>query len=456
MIDLNAPEYRQATEESYTRFNNAEIEQAVLNLVLLDNDLLPNISDKISLLDFAYQINREIFSVMQDLYSKKISIDILSLNESVAFNDPVYVSGLTSILSSSSNWEFYINQILDLSALRKTDVLKRTVLKDLTPQNIRENLELASKELLEISIDSSSFKIKTPSEIMPSMLKDIDDARNRPPGLSGFDWGLEELNKITDGIQNEFIIIGARPSKGKTALALKIINTLCNNKIPTGFFTLETTEKSIFMRFLSIDSHIPSKNIRSGAFAQHQYTKIFKSSEKINDWPLFILDDIYYLEDIKSRARYMVRTLGVKIIFIDYFGKIMSRQKFGQRHETFAFISSELANLRKELKVPIVLLSQVRRDVENKAPGLDSLGETKALEQDGDTIIFINQDRGSLKKISIVDLIIGKQRDGPTGTIQVGYIPSYTEFVNLEKNESGEEKQQTGFYDSMVEKEKEE
>lgn len=456
-IDISVPEYRQAAEESYISFNDNDIESAILNLIIIDNNLFPNISDKISEFDFAFEMNRQLYSAIKKLYRDKIQIDIISLNEimkSTENYNPVYIAGLTDFLSSSANWEFYVRQMLDISALRKTDILKRTVLENLNSSNIRERLESASKEFLEISIDSSSFKIKKPDEIIPEMLREYEEAYNSPPGLSGYDWGLEELNNITDGIQNEFIVIGARPSKGKTALGLKIVSSLCDKEIPVGLFTLETTEKRILNRCIATKSHIPSRNLKSGAFSNNQGNKIFNAAETINNWQLFILDDIYYIEDIKSRIRYMVRTLNVKVIVIDYFGRIRARKRYNQLHEMFKDISNQLAELRKELGVPIILLAQVRRDSENKNPGLDSLGETRELEHDADTVIFINQDRGSVKKISIAELIIAKQRDGPCGTIQVGYIPQYTEFVNLEKERPAEEKQQGSFYDSMVEKEK--
>lgn len=447
----------QSIEESYVKYHDLELEQTILNIILLDNNLLPNISDSITETDFSYEINQKIFTAMKTMYEEKAPIDIMTLNSHVDFQEPAYIASLSDKTFTATNWEYYVKQLLDITALRKAYILTTTVFADLTVQNIRDRIDQAAKEILDISIDSNSFKIKQPSEMVPALLNEMAEAVQNPKILSGYSWGLTELDKITGGIQNEFIIVGARPSKGKTAFCLKAIDTCCKAGIKVGLFTLETTSGMILNRLISMNSHVQTKNMKSGVMSVNQQEKVFYAAEKINDWPLYIMDDVYYQEDIKAKIRYMVRGLGMQVVFIDYFSKIRTRKNYGQRHEMFADISSDMANLRKELNTPIVMLSQLRRDAESKKPILADLGETKSLEQDGDLIFFIEQDRGGSNSVNKAELIIAKAKDGPVGIVNVGFRKEFTEFVNLENEEVVKESKpikKAGFYNSVINKEK--
>ena len=259
---------------------------------------------------------------------------------------------------------------------------------------------------------------------------------------SGVPSGFDALDNLTSGFQDsELTILGARPSIGKTALALSMAaNIAVTNRVPCGFFTLEMSDISLTMRILSAESRINSSTLRTGLTRPADFSKLTEAAGRIYDAPLIFQDTPNIpLLDLRSLARKMVNKYQVKIIFIDYIGLITPEDSRPPRYEQISAISRSLKALARELNIPLVALSQVGRQTEGKAPTLADLRDSGALEQDADVVLFLHRDRildsddeprdnmGGVK----TELIVAKQRNGPTDTVPVTFIPHFTRFENF-------------------------
>ena len=268
---------------------------------------------------------------------------------------------------------------------------------------------------------------------------------------TGIPSGYKDLDELTNGFQKgEFTVIGARPSVGKTALALSMAaNISIRHKIPVGFFSLEMSEQAIMQRLISSETRIPSNNIRAGMLSPLQISKIHDIVGEIySGLDLLFLTSVSDLKmlDLRALARKMIRDNGVKIIFIDYLTLIQAENKTIPRHEQIAEISRSLKALARELDIPIVVLSQVKRETETRKgpPLLADLRESGSIEQDADLVIFLHkkdkkndeESKSDTPGIIETDIIIAKQRNGPIGDIKMVFLPQYTRFESKSKEEN--------------------
>jgi replicative DNA helicase len=302
----------------------------------------------------------------------------------------------------------------------------------------------AEKLIFDVS-DSSAVtgKYRSSSQIVNETVNTIEALFHAGGSYTGVPSGFADLDDHTSGFQNsEFIVIGARPSVGKTAFALTIASYMAvRKKVPVGFFTLEMSGKSLMQRLFAAEAKIDSKKLRSGMLTNSDFGKITEAAGRLYEAPLFIEDTPNIkLLDLRSQARRMKKNEGIRVIFIDYIGLIESESKGNvPRHEQVAEISRSLKSLARELDIPIICLSQVGRQSEGKEPTLADLRESGSIEQDADVVMFIHKHRDHDKDISQqdsraiieTDIILAKQRNGPVGTIKLGFVPRYTKFETL-------------------------
>lgn len=260
--------------------------------------------------------------------------------------------------------------------------------------------------------------------------------RNRKVDITGVPSGFPALDSMTFGFQpSEFIIVGARPSIGKTAFAMSMAaNIAIREKIPTAFFSLEMSEMQLTQRLLSLEAKLNSEKLRSANLTVKELKKLTNVCGQIYESPLYMVEmPNMKLLDLRAMARQLCTQCNVKIIFIDYIGLINSENYLTPRHEQIAEISRSLKGLARELGIPIVALSQLIRDAEEKRPVLSSIRESGSLEQDADVVMFLHRPRTPTNEISEqpldTELIVAKQRNGPTGTIHIDFIPTYTAYV---------------------------
>ena len=300
-------------------------------------------------------------------------------------------------------------------------------------------MEETQKRIFELSDSKQSQNVQHVQNLIGPLIENIEKVYKNKKELVGIPSGLTSLDTMTYGFQNsEMIIIGARPSMGKTALALSMIQHIAiEKKIPTAFFSLEMSNVQVMQRLLSQESRLSGEKIRTGALKLEHFQRLQDAAGRIYVSPLWI-DDTPNMKllELRSTARRLRAQNKVEIIFIDYIGLIQNENTNIPRHEQIGEVSRSLKSLARELKIPIVVLSQVGRQSEGNKPTLADLRDSGSIEQDADVIMFLHRERvetsGKEEKPQTIptELLLSKQRNGPTGTAKIVFVPRYTKFEN--------------------------
>ena len=431
--------------------HNLEAEQATLGALLLNWDAVSNV---ISLLDsqkfYSYQ-NRLIYEAMISLFRQNIHGDTLALINELTKTGKLeeaggaaYIASLTDLVPTAANVEFYAKIVLDQSIRRElikiSQDLKLNAF-DETKES-RSIIEEAEKLIFTLSDKNQTTKVYGMQEIINRTIKTIDEHYKNKSSFTGIPTGFGQLDTMTSGFQNsELIILGARPSIGKTAMALSMMEHIAiDQKIPCGFFSLEMSYEMIGQRLLSQTARIPGHKIKSGMLRQDDFVKLQNAAGRCFQAQLYIVDvPNMPLLDLKAMARRLVVNQGVKIIFIDYIGLISTDNPNAQVWEQVSEISKSLKALARELGIPIVALCQVARDAEGSEPTLAQLRGSGSIEQDADVVMFLHRDRNKTADqtdpVQDAKLIVAKQRNGPTGDIEILFLSGYTKFENKIKDE---------------------
>ena len=423
--------------------NNTEAEQAVLGAVLLDSDAIGTVLQYIRAESFYSLSHQKIFQAIIDLYNRGQRVDILVISEYLrqeglldSAGGTAYIASLTDTVPSTANVAYYAKIVLDTAIRRSLLKVSHHITADVFDETVTYStvLEQAQKNIFELTDAGKTATFRTLKEIIPEAIEMIE-ARSKSRGeFSGIPSGFEFLDSVTGGFQDsELIIIGARPSIGKTALALTIADHIAvAKKIPVAFFSLEMSCMQLTHRLFSLESRVSSSKLRSGNLRLEDFAKIQDAAGRLYGSPMYIIDmPNMKLLDLRAMARQLCLREGVKIIFIDYLGLITSENTAIPRHERFAEISQSLKSLARELNIPVVALSQVGRDAEGTAPTLANLRESGAIEQDADVVMFLHR---AQRENPDTELIIAKQRNGPVATIGLEFISECTRFVSKERN----------------------
>lgn len=431
--------------------HNAEAEQATLGALLLDWGAVTTVLSYLRPDRFYSYQNQVIFEAMLSLFNKGQTGDILSLTEELrstgkleAAGGVAYVSSLTDQVPTSSNVEYYAKIVREQSIRRELIKLSSNIISDAhnETKESRAVLEDAQNKIFALTDLDQTQNIVTMQELITGTINVIETHYKNKDAYTGVPTGFTELDSMTSGLQNsELIIIGARPSMGKTAMALSMAQFIAiQQKIPVGFFSLEMSYQQIGQRLLSQEARIPAGKLRSGMLKIDDLTKLQDAAGRCYESPLYIVDTPNMkLLDLRAMARRMKSLHDVKIIFIDYLTLITSENSSIPRHEQIAEISRSLKSLARELNMPIVALSQVRRDSEGREPNLADLRESGSIEQDADVVMFIHRDRvmsddGQTTEPIDAKIILAKQRNGPVGHVDLMFIPYYTKFENKASN----------------------
>jgi replicative DNA helicase len=272
--------------------------------------------------------------------------------------------------------------------------------------------------------------------MMLGVINKLEKAVRFRGAISGIDTGFSDLNNVLDGIQNEYIILGARASIGKTALAVNIAKNMVRKNIPVGYFSLEMSGESLMMRMLSDETTVQARILRSGMIGDSQLKSINNKGCDMAEYPLYVMDKTRgELTKIISKSRYMVRVMGVKCLFIDHASLIRHPDRKMKRYEQFSEISNEIQALQRELNVPIILLAQLGRESEGKNPTLADLRESGGFEQDADTVMLMHRERKLPEGARFIetDIDIAKNRNGACGVVKLLFFPEYIRFANMER-----------------------
>ena len=425
--------------------HNIEAEQAVLGALLLNWTAM---SEVVSVLrpDRFYSLqNQVIYEAMQKLFSKNATGDTISLiNELTVENKleqaggAAYIASLTDTVPSAANIDYYAEMVLDRAARR--DLIHISSELKASSFNLQKKsddiLDDAEQKIFALAERNETTQVYSAKDIMFKEIELIEARYKSKNQFTGVPTGFAKLDTYTSGFQkSELIIIGARPSIGKTALALSMIqNIACEKRIPCGFFSLEMPYESIGMRLLAQEARVPMGKIRSGMLKVDDVKKIQDAAGRWFEAPLYTVDTPNMkLIDLRAAARRMVKNNKVEIIFIDYIGLISTEDPTAPVFEQVSLISKSLKALARELAIPIVALCQVARDAEGQEPNLAQLRGSGSIEQDADVVMFLHRDRikdGDSVAAQDAKIILAKQRNGACGDIDIMFLPSFSKFEN--------------------------
>lgn len=430
--------------------HNAEAEQAVLGAVLLDPDALPAVLRFVLPADFYVNANREIFAGIISLYEKGQKADLITLTDELKalgtmdrVGGPAYVANLTSLVPSSANVEYYARIVQEQSVRRSLIKLSSELTVRARDDSVESNVVLdeAQARIFDITQNRQASSYKSMQELLPDTIKMIERLFKNKDAYTGIPSGFNDLDSMTSGFQNsEFIVIGARPSVGKTALALTMAaHVAIQEHIPCAFFSLEMADTAIMQRLIASEARIRSEQVRTGLLKPSDFNALMDAASRIYEAPLYLVDTPNMrLLELRTMARRLCAEKAVKVIFVDYLTLITHDNQELPRWEQISGISRSLKALARELRIPIVTLSQLKREAEGKQPTLADLRESGSIEQDADLILFLHRDREYDKAkderspVVKTELIVAKQRNGPVGKTEIAFLPAYTRFENMD------------------------
>ncbi|HOK39845.1 MAG TPA: replicative DNA helicase [bacterium] len=441
--------------------HSIEAEQSVLGAIFINENCIEKIIDYIPSEEYFYKDNHKIiYKTILNLYSEKKAIDALTIAEELEKNGnlekiggSVYLVSLADILPSIVNVEEYAKIVRDKAILRElikvsNEIQNKSYSEELDAERL---LQLAELEIFELANKQLRKGYISINDVLEPLLKKIEDLYTKKREVTGIKTNYTELDKITSGLQpSDLIIIAARPGMGKTSFGLNIAYNVAKqereqkDKKGVAIFSLEMSDEQVVMRFISHSARLNLKRIRDGSLDQHEWQRLILTIDELSQIPLFIVDrpGISILE-LQSIARRLKKEQNIQLIVVDYLQLLEVPTKTESRQQDISFISRALKNLARELKIPIIALSQLNRSVENRKPPipmLSDLRESGAIEQDADLVIFIYRDEYYYKDESqekgIAKLLIEKHRNGPTGMIELAFLKDYASFENLEKKTS--------------------
>lgn len=422
------------------RFKDLDAEKAFLGSIIFDTKAMDSTSDLVHAADFADKRNSIIFGVIRDLYGKGLKTDLVTLVaeltsrgllESAGGAD--YAAALTDTVCSGANVMYFADKVRAYSQRRMLISFCRNTLEESNDEG-KENREIvdkAAEELYKIQTYGTGTKIYTAEEMCTGFSEDLK-MRMEIPGGQGVRTGIDGFDRLTGGFQKgEMSCIAARPSLGKTSLALSMAKNMIEEEVPVGFLSLETGRTPIAYRIISMYTDIPSNKLRSGFLSAAKQKSVYEANEELAKKKFFITDTPNLpLDELKAAMRRMVVHCGAGILFIDYIGLVRLEGRELKEYEKQSIISKEIKALARELCVPVIALCQLNRDAESGKPTLANIRGSGSIEQDADLVIFIEGERNDGREESERKLVIEKNRNGPTGEVAVIFRRSTTLYMD--------------------------
>jgi replicative DNA helicase len=431
--------------------HNLEAERSVLGAILVHNDAFNTAAQVIDGRDFYRDAHRRIFDRMVALNERSEAIDFITLKEELSrggelddVGGPAYIASLVDGVPKATNVEYYARIVKEKATLRNLIYAANKILTNAYEGDQESDLILDEAESSIFAV--ADDRLKAGFVVMRDLVNDsfpkIEQLFEHKRLVTGVPTGFVDLDEMTRGFQpGDLVIIAARPSMGKTSLVLNIAQHVAvQPNMTVGIFSLEMSKESLFIRLLTSEAQIDSHRLMSGHIGERDYGRISQALETLSGMRLFIDDtaNIGVLE-MRAKSRRLQAEHGLKLIVVDYIQLMTARGRYENRTLELASISRSLKGLAKELNVPIVVLSQLSRAPESRSdhrPQLSDLRESGALEQDADVVIMIYRDDAYNRDpnnpdAGTAELIVAKQRNGPTGIVRLAFLREQTRFANL-------------------------
>ncbi|MGD2246133.1 MAG: replicative DNA helicase [Candidatus Aminicenantes bacterium] len=431
---------------------SVEAEKTILGGILLNNKSLNVVLSIISPEDFYKDSNRKIIEKIIFLVDKGKPVDVVTLSEELQKEgvlDEVggasYVSSLMDGVPKSLNIEFYAQIIKEKSLLRQLILSSAKIISSSYEQreDADQLLDEAQASIIEVAEQRVKPGFVPVSSLAPPTLDMVKALHDRKETVTGIPTGFRDLDSLTSGFHgSEFIVVAARPSMGKTALCLNISQYAgLKTDYSVGFFSLEMAKEQVMIRLLCAEAQLDLKKVRTGFIGERDFEKLKLSAEALSRSKIFIDESpALTVMEMKAKARRLKMEQNLDLVFIDYIQLMRPGGRFENRTQEMSYISRSLKELAKEIKIPVVGISQLSRAPEKgrrePIPQLSDLRESGAIEQDADVVVFIYRpefyrpDDESIR--GVADINVAKQRNGPTGKISLAFIREYARFADME------------------------
>ena len=432
---------------------NLEAEESLLGGILIDPESLNKVVDMVSAEDFYKETHGKIYDIMVGLYEKNEPIDIVTVTSAAKDKGVIdkiggvtYLSALVDQMPSAANIVQYARMVREKGLLRNlmnvaTGIIEKGYALD---ANVDDYIDDAEKMIFQVSekkFRPSFFPVK--SVVMESV-KTIERLYEKKQSVTGVPTGFSELDKLTSGLQpSDLIVVAGRPSMGKTAFSMNIaqyVAMLKETAVPVGIFSMEMSKEQLVTRLLSSEAEVEHSKLRTGTLSSAEWPKLAYAAGKLSEALIYIDDSpAMGVLELRARARRLKKEHGLGLLVVDYLQLMRGgKTAIERREQEISEISRFLKALAKELYIPVIAISQLNRMLEqreDKRPKLSDLRESGAIEQDADVIMFIYRDevynRDKENNKGIAEIIIGKQRNGPTGTFELAFLDKFATFKNL-------------------------
>lgn len=434
---------------------NVEAEQAVLGAMMLEHNAVVAAMEKLRPGDFYREVHRTIFEAMEHLHHDNKEVDVITLPEELRRMKKLddvggleYVLSLPNLVATAANIEYHANIVAEKALARNiittcTELTSEAYDGEKEPEDL---LDDAERRILQISESKRRGDFAPVGVVVEETLDKITKLYENKAGITGLPTGFRDLDRLTSGLQpSDLILVAARPSMGKTAFTLNIAQNVGVKQHKTvAFFSLEMSQEQLVQRLLCQIAHIDSQKLRTGQLnSDDEWTKLTDACDKLYQAPIYIDDTPgISVTEMRSKARRLKAEHGLDLIIVDYL-QLMQGRNAESRQQEISEISRSLKALARELKVPLIALSQLSRSVESrqdKRPMLSDLRESGALEQDADIVSFLYREDYYDKETEnqhITEVILAKHRNGPVGSVKLYFKNEFTLFLNLDTQHEG-------------------
>lgn len=431
--------------------HSSEAEQSVIGSMIMDKDAIVAATEIVSGDDFYEQRFGVLFDAMVELFNEGKPVDLITLQNKLKEKDVPpelcsleFIRDLITSVPTSANVRYYANIVKEKSTLRQLIKVTEGITNEcyLDKEKVETILETTEKKVFDIVQKRNTGDFVGIRDIVFKSLESIEAAARNKGSVTGVATGFYDLDYKTAGLQpSDLILIAARPSMGKTAFVLNIAEHVAlRSNVTTAIFSLEMSKDQLVKRILSMHSKVDSQSMRSGDLSDDDWLKLVESARTIGNSNL-IIDDTSSISigELRSKCRKFKLEHNLGLVIIDYLQLMSGSKKSESRQQEISEISRSLKGLAREINAPVIALSQLSRAVEqrpDKRPMLSDLRESGAIEQDADVVMFIYRDdyyNRDSEEAGVSEIIIGKQRNGPTGTVKLAWLSQYTKFANLER-----------------------
>ncbi|CCJ34044.1 replicative DNA helicase [Caloramator australicus] len=434
--------------------HNIEAEQSVLGSMLLDRNAIADVTEILTGDEFYKESHRILYKTIEEIYNKDEPVDIITVIDLLKSRNLLevvggvsYISNIVASVPTTANAKSYAKIVKEKALLRRLIIASNEIMDKCyqEPDDVEEVLGLAEKAIFDISQNKSHSDFEPLSEIIMKSFDSIEHLSKTKGDVTGIPSGFTDLDRKTSGFQKgDFILVAARPSMGKTAFVLNIaLHAALRAKKSVAIFSLEMSKEQLAFRMLCAEANIDMLKLRTGDLDEEDWFRLARAAGPMSESKIFIDDTPgISVNEMRSKCRRLKIEKGLDLIIVDYLQLMSGSKRSESRQQEVSEISRSLKALAKEMDAPVIALSQLSRAPEARSdhrPMLSDLRESGSIEQDADLVMFLYRDEYYHKdtdKKNIAEVIIAKQRNGPTGTVELVWLGQYTKFGNLDRYHS--------------------